>query len=119
MTNREAHEEAAGMGLEESFFRISGIDPKAEYRPAKKPFEWVEVLNECIAKGKNHADLIDWAPAQDLFGASSQDPLASIEAAKGELTDRGWIWNPAMQRMESDGWYVWFRSQVKLGDLYT
>lgn len=32
MTNREAHEEAAGMGLDNSFFRISGIDPDAEYR---------------------------------------------------------------------------------------
>lgn len=31
MTNREAHEQAAGMGLEESFFRVSGIDPEAEY----------------------------------------------------------------------------------------
>jgi hypothetical protein len=31
MTNREAHEEASGMGLEDSFFRMNGIDPDAEY----------------------------------------------------------------------------------------
>ncbi len=31
MTNREAHEQAAGMGLEESFFSFNGIDPEAEY----------------------------------------------------------------------------------------
>lgn len=31
MTNREAHEEAAGMNLSDSFFAISGIDPNAEY----------------------------------------------------------------------------------------
>ena len=33
MTNREAHEQAAGMGLEESFFRFNGIDPEGEYKP--------------------------------------------------------------------------------------
>jgi hypothetical protein len=31
MTNREAHEEAAGMGLDGSFFAINKIDPDAEY----------------------------------------------------------------------------------------
>lgn len=30
MTNREAHEEAAGMGLCESFFIYNNIDPNAE-----------------------------------------------------------------------------------------
>lgn len=30
-TNREAHEEAAGMGLCNEFFTISGIDPDALY----------------------------------------------------------------------------------------
>jgi len=29
MTNREAHEEAAGMGLEDAFFRFNKIDPDA------------------------------------------------------------------------------------------
>lgn len=32
MTNREAHEEAAGMGLEDMFFRFNKIDPDAEAR---------------------------------------------------------------------------------------
>lgn len=31
MTNREAHEEAAGMNLSDLFFTMSGIDPDAEY----------------------------------------------------------------------------------------
>lgn len=31
MTNREAHEEAAGYNLDDSFFRMNGIDPDAEY----------------------------------------------------------------------------------------
>jgi hypothetical protein len=31
MTNREAHEEAAGMGLEPAFFEFNKIDPNAEY----------------------------------------------------------------------------------------
>lgn len=31
MTNREAHEEAAGMGLDSLFFIANGIDPDAEY----------------------------------------------------------------------------------------
>lgn len=30
MTNREAHEEAAGMNLDDMFFVINGIDPDAE-----------------------------------------------------------------------------------------
>ena len=32
-TNREAHEEAAGMNLCDSFFTISRIDPEAPYIP--------------------------------------------------------------------------------------
>jgi len=31
MTNREAHEEAAGMNLDNIFFACLGIDPDAEY----------------------------------------------------------------------------------------
>jgi len=31
MTNREAHEEAAGVNLDSRFFEINGIDPDAEY----------------------------------------------------------------------------------------
>ena len=33
ITNREAHEEAAGMNLDYTFFKISGIDPDALYAP--------------------------------------------------------------------------------------
>jgi hypothetical protein len=32
MTNREAHEEAAGMGLDDMFFRFNKIDPDALMR---------------------------------------------------------------------------------------
>jgi hypothetical protein len=32
MTNREAHEEAAGMGLCNEFFIFNRIDPDAEYK---------------------------------------------------------------------------------------
>jgi hypothetical protein len=31
MTNREAHEEAAGMNLDDMFFKVNGIDPDEEY----------------------------------------------------------------------------------------
>jgi hypothetical protein len=31
MTNKEAHEEAAGMSLDPLFFILNGIDPNAEY----------------------------------------------------------------------------------------
>ena len=31
MTNREAHEEAAGMALADMFFKVNRIDPDAEY----------------------------------------------------------------------------------------
>lgn len=31
MTNREAHEDAAGMNLDDAFFRFNSIDPDAEY----------------------------------------------------------------------------------------
>lgn len=34
-TNREAHEEAAGMGLDGSFFAVNGIDPNAPYDSEK------------------------------------------------------------------------------------
>lgn len=38
-TNREAHEEAAGMGLCDEFFTTSGIDPDAPYEEAEEPQE--------------------------------------------------------------------------------
>jgi hypothetical protein len=31
MTNREAHEQAAGMALDDMFFQMNGINPDAEY----------------------------------------------------------------------------------------
>lgn len=31
MTNREAHEKAAGMNLDPLFFTFNGIDPEAEF----------------------------------------------------------------------------------------
>jgi hypothetical protein len=31
-TNREVYEEAAGMGLDDMFFRFNHIDPDAEYK---------------------------------------------------------------------------------------
>lgn len=34
MTNREAHEKAAGMNLDEMFFRFNNIDPDAECEEA-------------------------------------------------------------------------------------
>ena len=33
MTNREAHEAAAGINLDDMFFRMNGIDPDAEAGP--------------------------------------------------------------------------------------
>jgi len=33
MTNKEAHERAAGMSLDPTFFSINNIDPCAEYLP--------------------------------------------------------------------------------------
>lgn len=34
-TNRQAHEEAAGMGLCDEFFVVSGIDPDAPHEEAR------------------------------------------------------------------------------------
>ena len=40
MTNKEVHEEAAGMGLCDEFFTINGIDPDAEFEDyQQKPKE--------------------------------------------------------------------------------
>jgi hypothetical protein len=36
MINREAHEDAAGMNLDNEFFNFNGIDPNAEYVPLKE-----------------------------------------------------------------------------------
>jgi hypothetical protein len=38
-TNRQAHEEAAGMGLDDAFFRMNNIDPDAEYVDKAVMFE--------------------------------------------------------------------------------
>lgn len=42
MTNRQAHEQAAGMNLDDVFFRFNGIDPDAEcveYRVPQQCYE--------------------------------------------------------------------------------
>lgn len=56
MTNREAHEEAAGMGLEGSFFSMNNIDPDAEY---------VEMsANDCY-KASEESLAKDWNSKED------------------------------------------------------
>lgn len=46
MTNREAHEEAAGMGLDDMFFRFNRINPDEEYKgkPMNEQQQTVELL---------------------------------------------------------------------------
>jgi hypothetical protein len=42
MTNREAHEKAAGMGLDDMFFSFNNMDPDAECIEYKVPNECYE-----------------------------------------------------------------------------
>jgi hypothetical protein len=58
MTNREAHEEAAGMGLEDAFFRFNKIDPDApaERVALKDAVECLEAFGIGLAaEGKSTA----------------------------------------------------------------
>ena len=48
MTNRESHEEAAGMGLEPAFFTSNGIDPDAEAKDTARKRQ-AEKLWELLA----------------------------------------------------------------------
>lgn len=43
-TNRQAHEEAAGMGLDNLFFWINGINPDAEYKESIRALNPSEVV---------------------------------------------------------------------------
>ena len=44
MTNKESHEEAAGMNLNKKFFEFNNIDPDAEY-----------VIGVDLAKGSDYS----------------------------------------------------------------
>lgn len=60
MTNREAYEEGAGMGLAPEFFTMNGINPDAAYIP---PTDCdCGVCDFCSGKGRNaddgHIDII-------------------------------------------------------------
>ena len=46
MTNREAHEQAAGMPLDDIFFKVNRIDPDAEYIEPKPRIRASVNLNE-------------------------------------------------------------------------
>jgi hypothetical protein len=66
MNNRQAHEEAAGMGLDDMFFRMNRIDPDAEYIPNRPKIERLTARSPkngmaYLVKVKNHE--------QDLEGA--------------------------------------------------
>jgi hypothetical protein len=48
MTNREAHEEAAGMPLADIFFKVNRIDPDAEYVEPKPRIVLNTNLNDLL-----------------------------------------------------------------------
>lgn len=71
MTNREAHEEAAGMNLDDMFFRLNGIDPDAEYINPEVIYEPdPEVIYEPGARIPNGC-YINYG--SDLDGCSTQE----------------------------------------------
>lgn len=63
-------------------------------------------LDWCIEHRRPHALLLPWI---------DDSPVASMAAAGSELVARGWAYNEAEKQYERDGWFVWFRSQGKLG----
>jgi hypothetical protein len=63
MTNKDAHEEAAGMNLEPLFFKLSDIDPDAEYIGSEVIYATgAHIPKQCY---------IDYG--RDLDGCSSQE----------------------------------------------
>lgn len=48
MTNREAHEEAAGMPLSDIFFKVNRINPDAEYIELKPRIRANTNLNDLL-----------------------------------------------------------------------
>jgi hypothetical protein len=48
MTNREAHENAAGMALDDMFFKVNRIDPDAEYQEPKPRIRSTMNLNDLM-----------------------------------------------------------------------
>lgn len=48
MTNREAHEEAAGMPLDDIFFKVNRINPDAEYIEPKSRIRASMNLNDLL-----------------------------------------------------------------------
>lgn len=72
---------------------------------------FIDELEAAIARGETGAALIEWAPANDLFGVAENSPSGSIAHAMEQLKDAGWVWYGDRQQIERDGWYVWFRSQ--------
>jgi len=59
MTNREAHEEAAGMNLDDKFFKFNGIDPDVEYVEPKGLFISLEGP-DCAGKTTHVNNIAKW-----------------------------------------------------------
>lgn len=76
--------------------------------------DYISEIQQCISEGRPHATLIDWAESADLFGRTSGDPVEPITRAMRELMDRGWVYDDVSNRLNRDGWYIWFRSQGTL-----
>ena len=76
MTNREAHEDAAGMGLDDLFFRLNDIDPNAEYQTASTCAPSTLTLDKVIEACK----LIPPVPSMSLLIPAQARMNASISA---------------------------------------
>lgn len=83
MTNREAHEAAAGIPLDPLFFAVSGIDPDAaaDELPAVKP-DTIERL-ECVIIPKIH--IKSFKPRyQEINLVADAEPATRIDPARIE-----------------------------------
>lgn len=79
----------------------------------------VEMVEDSIRRGFANATLIEWVyrehPATLIEEAHDEpDPVASICMAALEFKKAGWFWDTTLDRLEKDGWMIWFRSQGKL-----
>jgi hypothetical protein len=88
-TNREAHEEAAGMGLCSEFFSYSGIDPDAPYEdPAsqtkllddvKLHYRTLELMNDALGATRGSTQSYAYRVAEYVCRADARSRLEPVD----------------------------------------
>lgn len=112
-TNRQMHEEAAGMGLEEAFFRMNGIDPDAypdTVEVSREEWALLERMIEIVKTNKEYPYSMrnKLVAVVKILDALRAQPSATPPRDTVEVSKEAYRWIPVGESLPEDGESVGF-----------